>query len=372
MPDTAGQLPSKTALRSHIDKLATNLVVGAAATNFEQELKELSRRAGQDGFLETSSLACQLVESLRSVRPESGVDTEHVLRQGLMLLQDVLSTDPGKVLQREDSTPAKPESQNGLAQDPELLCDFIMESREHLSSIEGLMLELEQNPGATDAIHSVFRGFHTIKGLAGFLEFAAIQRVSHEVETLLDLARNGKISIHTGVVDVVLESADYLKQSIDAVESEAAGIASKPVPDNRDLLVRIREAAQPVAPPPVKADEEPPREQRTNAKSNKAAEFSVRVETQKLDSLMDMVGEMVIAQSLVRHNPSLTAMQNPRLMADLAQLARITTEVQRTTMGMRMIPIGQLFQRTARMVRDLARKTGKKVELETSGEETEV
>jgi two-component system chemotaxis sensor kinase CheA len=81
---------------------------------------------------------------------------------------------------------------------------------------------------------------------------------------------------------------------------------------------------------------------------------------------------MVIAQSLIRHNPKLAALQDPRLLSDLSQLARITAEVQRTTMGMRMIPIGQLFQRTSRMVRDLSRKTGKLVELELSGEDTEV
>jgi two-component system chemotaxis sensor kinase CheA len=114
----------------------------------------------------------------------------------------------------------------------------------------------------------------------------------------------------------------------------------------------------------------------TDRSSNKAAKaadnFSVRVETAKLDHLMDMVGEMVIAQSLIRNNPVLTSLQNPRLLGDLSQLARITADVQRTTMGMRMIPMGQLFQRTARMVRDLSRKTGKVVELETSGEETVV
>jgi two-component system chemotaxis sensor kinase CheA len=85
-----------------------------------------------------------------------------------------------------------------------------------------------------------------------------------------------------------------------------------------------------------------------------------------------MVGEMVIAQSLIRHNPTLASLQNPRLLSDLTQLARITADVQRTTMGMRMIPMGQLFQRTARMVRDLSRKTGKLVDLQLTGEETEV
>ena len=82
------------------------------------------------------------------------------------------------------------------------------------------------------------------------------------------------------------------------------------------------------------------------------------MDTAKLDYLVDMVGEMVIAQSLVRHDPDLATGLKPRLARNLSQLARITDEVQRTAMSMRMIPIGQLFQKTARLVRDLSRKAG--------------
>jgi len=87
---------------------------------------------------------------------------------------------------------------------------------------------------------------------------------------------------------------------------------------------------------------------------------------------VDMVGEMVISQSLVRHDPDLATGLKPRLARNLSQLARITDDIQRTAMSMRMIPVGQLFQKTARLVRDLSRKAGKQVELELSGEETEL
>ncbi len=99
---------------------------------------------------------------------------------------------------------------------------------------------------------------------------------------------------------------------------------------------------------------------------------SIKVETAKLDYLVDMVGEMVIAQSLVRHDPDLAIGLKPRLARNLSQLTRITDDVQRTAMSMRMIPIGQLFQKTARLVRDLSRKAGKQVELVLAGEETEL
>jgi two-component system chemotaxis sensor kinase CheA len=99
---------------------------------------------------------------------------------------------------------------------------------------------------------------------------------------------------------------------------------------------------------------------------------SVRVDTAKLDHLMDMVGEIVIAQSLIRHNPAFSAASDSRLLSDLAQLARATGEMQRATMSMRMVPVGHVFQRVERVIRDLSRKAGKQVLLETFGADTEI
>ena len=99
---------------------------------------------------------------------------------------------------------------------------------------------------------------------------------------------------------------------------------------------------------------------------------SVKVDTGKLDHLVDTVGEMVIAQSMIQHDPELASINRPRLVRNLSHLARITNEVQKTAMAMRMVPIGQLFQRMARVVRDLTRKMGKQAELELIGADTEL
>jgi two-component system chemotaxis sensor kinase CheA len=359
-----------------------------------------------------------------------------------------------------------------IAEDPELLGDFILESREHLNGIEQNVLKLEQDAGNSEAIHASFRAFHTIKGLAGFLELGAVQEVAHEVETVLDLARNGKLSIDSGVIDRMLDSKDYLILWLDQLDSilregttrQGAVVAA---PDNARLLASIRALTAPGAPQcgagkpetvahgsglarlseavsaadgtpeavaeiaagagpvpavleievetddppagpplaapatvlptapaavaqvvptaavsetarraapspaPAAATEEP-------ALAPKSAEMpgrearAIKVDTGKLDYLVDMVGEMVIAQSLVRHDPDLAGESRPRLVRNLSQLARITDEVQRTAMSMRMVPVGQLFQKMSRLVRDLSRKNGKRVELETSGEDTEL
>ena len=326
-------------------------------------------------------------------------------------------------------------SSSALAQDPELVSDFLMESREHLSTIEIQLLTIERDPANMDAIHSIFRAFHTIKGLAGFLEFATVQETAHEVETLLDRARNNELSITPPVVDVILEGSDHLKTWMRYIEG-ALGGTPQPEPDsNQALIGRIRQyttgaaapasevaaadlatlseavskadvpvpagqasvsvsplaeaaPAEAIAPPaaapkatdvpekkaaaPAAAASSAPAEQGERAAGANAETRSIKVDTAKLDYLVDMVGEMVIAQSLIRHDPDMATVKSPRLLRNVSQATRITGEVQKTAMAMRMLPIGVAFQRMNRLVRDLTRKSGKQAELEISGEETEL
>jgi two-component system, chemotaxis family, sensor kinase CheA len=271
-------------------------------------------------------------------------------------------------------------SSSSLAQDPELLSDFILESREHLATVESQSMVLEQNPADAEAIHAIFRGFHTIKGLAGFLELASIQETAHEVETLLDRARNGQIQITSRVIDVVLAGADFLRESIGGVESSLHG-TPRPIPASHAVVASIRqlleggdeqspESTEPVI-LPVGAEPAASAGQSSQPES-KAEAKAVKVDTAKLDYLADMAGEMVIAQSLVLHDPDLTTVKSPRLARNLSQLARITSEIQKTSMSMRLVPIAQLFQRMVRLGRDLSRKFNKPLQVETAGEETEL
>ncbi len=300
---------------------------------------------------------------------------------------------------------------NPLASDPELLNDFILESKEHLGSIELQLLTLDQDPVNAEAIHAIFRGFHTIKGMAGFLDQDAVRDVAHEVETVLDLARNGQLSITPAVIDRILESKDYLARCMAELESSLltgtllapardvallAAIQSLSVPEastgeaalpgeevlaprepvvfaTTGLVELAHEVSTGTADSP--AESSGPAETAEGPRASAARPSgarSIKVDTTKLDYLVDMVGEMVIAQSLVRHDPDLAIGVKPRLGRNLSQLARITDEVQRTAMSMRMIPVGQLFQKTSRLVRDLSRKASKQVELELFGEDTEL
>lgn len=322
-------------------------------------------------------------------------------------------------------------SANPLANDPELIGDFILESREHLTAIELQLLTLDQDPANAEAIHAIFRGFHTIKGMAGFLDLDIVRDVAHEVETVLDLARNAKLAINPAIIDRILESKDYLNGWMSQLEAMLQSGKAPVAPDATALLAAIRslvsgeaapapiaapagpavvapapgtpglaQLAREVSAPPPETPAEPAAAEAgeslkaetadagkaetaeagkaETADAGKVAEAkasgprSIKVDTGKLDYLVDMVGEMVISQSLVRHDPDLAIGVKPRLARNLSQLARITDDIQRTAMSMRMVPVGQLFQKTSRLVRDLSRKAGKTVELELAGEETEL
>jgi two-component system, chemotaxis family, sensor kinase CheA len=262
--------------------------------------------------------------------------------------------------------PAPEVAANPFASDPQLLADFFIEAREHLVNIEARLLELEQTPENAEAINSLFRSFHTLKGLAGFLEFNAIQEVAHEVETLLDLARNGQFRLDTGAIDSVLAARDYVERWLKQLENGA------PTPPAATaLLEEIRALARGESAAPAVA-EAPEAKAPERVRSAAAETAQVRVNTAKLEYMVDMVGELVIAQAMLRHDEDLAALKAPRVQRNLSQLARVTAEVQKTAMAMRMVPIGQLFRRMTRLVRDLSHKSGKRAELEMFGEEVEL
>jgi two-component system, chemotaxis family, sensor kinase CheA len=476
------------ALEEALNQISVRIMVEGVGATVLADLRSLGEQARQGDCDKLADRTVGLVDALTN---GAAKDIEGILKTGIDELRLMISNEKAGL----PANAAPPYA--SLGDDAELIADFLVEAREHLSLIEGQLLTLERDPGAMEIIHAVFRAFHTIKGLAGFLGFSIMQAVAHEVETLLDLARNEKIRIDTPIVDVVLASADFLLVEMASIDRVLAGAESADPADSSELIARIRQVAitsqggqpeavqtepvavaAPVAPaapaaPAVKAEVKETKKAASKGKTTKkkaaasaavqaeqpaavdqvdeaeddffpspvsavvaqrevpkpepvavapappaptpkvaAAEVvavaaakpaqaapvesravvpakpaevarasepvktpdsgSVRVETAKLDYLMDMVGEMVIAQSLIRHSHVLLSSTDSRLIGDLSHLARVTAEVQRATMSMRMVPVSNLFQKIERVIRDLSRKAGKQVVLQTSGTDTEV
>ena len=360
-------------IRRQIEKVAITVMVRDGGLSQDDgivaaTLQEISGLARSSGLEDLARLATALSET--AAAGASATD----LQEGIIRLQDACET-------------AQAPKPNSLAQDPDLLRDFILESREHLSSIEAHVLVLERNPLDNDVLNAVFRSFHSIKGLAGFLELSEVQKVAHEVETLLDAARNGELVVSEQAIDVVLASADYLRGWLAHLDTVLAGGPTPPPGADEALLAQIRGAAANTSAVEIAESSRPPNSDDGHAilpapdptltlekavPKSRSEAMTVKVDTAKLDYLVDMAGEMVIAQSLVHHDPDLMTVKTPKLQRNLAQLGRITAELQKTAMALRLVPIGPLFRRMARLVRDLSRQFGKSVEMVTEGDEIEL
>ncbi len=347
-----------------LDELSVRMVVGEAdAPGTLQALASIEKMAREGGRVPAADAAAELKARATGAARTSQEEFERVVTAGLENLRRALELAP--------AAPAA--AMMALALDPELIGDFVNEAGEHLQTIESQVLILERDPEAADPLNATFRSFHTIKGLAGFLDLGDIRAVSHEVETLLDRARNKQLLLTPSIIDVVLESADYLKRAVAWVRSGLQGNRGE-APAFDELAAKVRAVLEGKQPAPAVVKASAPVE--TAKKSESAGEgettFSLRVDAGKLDYMMDMVGELVIAQSLITHNPEIGALENGPLQRNLQQLSRITAEVQRVAMSMRMTPVTQLFGRMTRLVRDLSRRNGKQAHLELSGEETEL
>jgi two-component system chemotaxis sensor kinase CheA len=286
--------------------------------------------------------------------------------------------------------------------DAELLREYISESHEHLQNIELGVLVLEEKPDDHDTLNSIFRAFHTFKGGSGLLNLLPVNRLAHELESLLDLARRRKIGISSVIINLILEGGDLLKQFTVEIEKQLSGetpLGPIVVP-TRAIIQRARAVVQSVSAPSLSTPETSashdsgimghvpaaavvlatppanitPPSATPGANSAPLASTSavVKVATQKLDNLVDLVGEMVIAQSQVVHDPSLLDLADPRLSCNLKHLTRITEELQKMALSLRMVPIRSTFQKMQRLVRDLAARQGKAIALKLQGEDTEL
>ncbi|MFH1549952.1 MAG: chemotaxis protein CheA [Planctomycetota bacterium] len=297
--------------------------------------------------------------------------------------------------------------------DASLMGEFIAESLDHIQNSEAALLDLE-TAADPEKINAVFRAFHTIKGTSGFLGLPVINKVAHRAETLLDRARKEEITMEGGYADLAFDSCDVLKRLIEYVRVRMEGTECERPEGVEQLLARLES-------PDVETDSTPeaprlgdllvaqgkatredveaaaagegegklgtklirknaaiPKDVAQALRTQKAAtgqavaEATVRIGTTRLDNFINMVGELVIAQSMVSQDEVIVTSDSHTLTRNVSQLSKITRELQELSLSMRMVPLKNTFQKMARLVRDLARKSGKSVRFVTEGEETEI
>lgn len=257
--------------------------------------------------------------------------------------------------------------------DRELLEGFLADSAEMLDQVEPYVIGLEKSfreGGGVDkeTLNAIFRLFHSLKGASAFLGLENITKVTHEAEGLLSALRDGKIRLEGRHVDVILEGCDFIREALVVIQADGS---DRGLGDRAGALIeRIRRALSegPVGPTEEVSEvrSEPTQVQRDLKRSD------IRVDLEKLNELNDLIGELVIAETMVVRNPDLRGYRFENFEKAAHQLHLIVRALQDLSMSLRMVPIGGLFRRMIRVVHDAAKRTGKEVELFIKGEETEV
>ncbi|MCE5341947.1 MAG: chemotaxis protein CheA [Planctomycetaceae bacterium] len=414
----------------------------------------------QKGIEETKDISSQIVEQARGSTIKASDALQKILQnqaddavKSIESVSGCISILQGLIDQIEKGTVSepKPESKIESASSPApqaeaqpaafseedigLISDFIMESKEHIESAEAGLLNLESKPDDKEVLNMIFRSFHTIKGMAGFLNLLDIGSLAHSAENLLDLARKGDLILEGQNTDAIFESIDMLKKMIGdlkeaidtkralakqenmpalleklkalaqgqslekvlktpqgekrdekleavlsgeapaAVKEEQTAVQAEPAPAKEESAAAKEEAApvkQENAPGQAERRDEVPRRSGEERRTEASSDEKIKVSTGRLDNLINMTGELVIAQLMIKEEAHTKLVGEYELNRKVAHQGKIIRELQELSMSMRMVPIEGVFQKMARLVRDLSHKAEKKINFVTRGEETEL
>jgi two-component system, chemotaxis family, sensor kinase CheA len=281
----------------------------------------------------------------------------------------------------------------------DLLTEFLTETNESLTVVDGELVKLERDPNNKDVLSRIFRLVHTIKGTCGFIGLPRLEKVAHASETMLGKFRDGVLQVTPDAVTLILESLDHIKVILTQLEQTGA----EPQGDDSDLISRLEIAAEggaavsghhpepelatpvavvspaaaatavthtdehaDVAAAATVSDAKPA----AGAPAGGVAAQSIRVNVDVLEDLMTMVSELVLTRNqlleMVRH------LNDSEFKVPLQRLSNVTAELQESVMKTRMQPIGNAWQKLPRIIRDLANELGKKIDLQMLGAETEL
>lgn len=339
-------------------------------------------------FHQISADAAALVQRLTAAPEQASAAQIDLLTSAVMemqqLLKQAVTASPVSEPAANDPT-AVPFSEEDIP----LIQDFIAESREHIESAEKALLELEKDPTNSEVLNQIFRSFHTIKGMAGFLNLSDVNMLAHAAENLLDLARKGELLLVDANSDAVFASIDMLKEMLGRLEESIGNGKGMQRPVGLDAQLEFlrtcadlsaSSAAGKTSAIPAKTEQKPdPKpsgrlQESVNATSTATAQAveKIKVDMARLDELINMTGELAIAQLMISEEVKKAVHADSDLFRKVALQDKIVRELQELSMSMRMVPIQGAFQKMSRLVRDLSKKAGKNIQFITTGEETEL
>ena len=266
----------------------------------------------------------------------------------------------------------------------ELVQDFLVETNEIIENLDHDLVELESNQNDLELLNKIFRGAHTMKGSSSFLGFNKLADLTHHAEDILNKLRKGEMVVTREIMDTLLEFVDKTKQIISDIENgtDTADVASV-INDlklaSEGKLVGKKPAAAPAAQgQAAAAPKAAPKQDNKVTHQVTQVEQTIRVDVSRLDSLVNLVGELVLSRNRLSQiaGELENKFENEYLVEQLLDVTSAigmnTTELQLAIMKTRMIAIGKVFNKFPRVVRDIARDTGKEIDLIIQGEETEL
>ncbi|TAE82249.1 MAG: chemotaxis protein CheA [Alphaproteobacteria bacterium] len=250
---------------------------------------------------------------------------------------------------------------------------FLTECDELLVDMEAMLMQLTPENVEKETLHAMFRCAHSIKGGSGAFGMDAIMDFTHNVEALLDAMREDRVPVSRAAVDALLQSVDIVVMMVNCAR------ANTPLPDDlgKELAVTLHtlthmtpKATQIV--PKIHADV-PLITEKTSSPTEPIASTTIRVDVDKLDKLMNIVGELVIAEAMIKARLNDVATDHSmQLVRGVDELSHHTRDLQEVVMSVRMQSVKSIFSRMPRIVRDVSAQLGKDIVLRTEGEHTEV
>ncbi len=301
-----------------------------------------------------------------------------------------IDEDSGEVLAEIEEL-----SKNDFASDPDMMNDFSINSDELMETLDTLILQLENNPKDRETIESIFRAAHTLKGAAGMFGFKAMERVMHRMEGLFDQVRKGVLVPDSNIIDVVFQGLDVLRALLETVKTgKSKGTKTVPIVKALSLAAKgkyvkgstLDAPAQAAAPKVAEVEESvaeaPHAEAKAGAhgveKKKNEQNSTIRVDLERLDALVNLVGELVIDRTRFAsiEEDIRTSMPQPKVAGNMSETVQLfgrhMNEIHEIVMKIRMVPIGNAFNKFTRVVRDLSRQLNKEIELYIDGEDTEL
>ncbi|TCK61735.1 hybrid sensor histidine kinase/response regulator [Seleniivibrio woodruffii] len=256
----------------------------------------------------------------------------------------------------------------------DLVQDFILETDEIIESLDQDLIELENRKNDFDLLNKIFRAAHTMKGASSFLGFDKMSSVTHHAEEILNKLRKNEMQVTPEIMDILLEFVDVTKTILGDIKNGTNTAVTDEIVAKLKLANEGKLGAGAGA-----ASGGAKRESVEQVKKAAVAvEQTIRVDVSRLDSLMNLVGELVLSRNRIGQISGELEKKFEgeflieQLMETTSQIGLISTELQLAVMKTRMVPIGKVFNKFPRMVRDLCRDMGKDIDLVIAGEETEL